>query len=62
MAFQIINKKYLLKNKLEVTYDITKDVTNDRAKQQENSDYDDCDQYEYECVLYQTLTFFTWKK
>jgi hypothetical protein len=63
VAFQIKNKlKGLKKNKLEVAYNIAENVTNYRAKQQENSNYNDSDQYENQSIFYQTLTFFTRKK
>ena len=38
--------------KLQITNDVTEDVTNDWAKQQENSDYHDSDQDQNQRVFY----------
>jgi hypothetical protein len=48
--------------KLEVADDIAEDVANNRAKQQENSDNYNGYQDQNQRVLYQALTFFTWKE
>jgi hypothetical protein len=63
VAFPI--KSYeVLKNEsdLQVANDVAEDVTDNRAKQQENSNYHDGHKYQDQGVLYQTLTFFTRQK
>jgi hypothetical protein len=43
---------------LEGLHNIGEDIADRRAKQGQNYDYDDSDEYENERVLNQTLTFF----
>jgi hypothetical protein len=48
--------------KLHIANNIAEDVTNNRAKQQQNSDNNDSDQNKNKSVFYQTLTFFAGKE
>ena len=48
--------------RLHIADDVAEYVTNNRAKQQENSDNDNGDQHQNKRILYQALTFFTWEE
>jgi len=46
---------------LELAENVAEDVTDCWAEQCQNNDHDDGYQYEDQSILYETLTFFTWK-
>jgi len=46
---------------LELAEDVAEDVTNCWAEQCQNDDHDDGYQYQDQSILYEALTFFTWK-
>ena len=47
---------------LDGTNDVGENVADDGAQQKQDCDNDDGDEHQNQRVLYQTLTFFTWKE
>ena len=53
-----ITRKPLIFSLLEEAEDVGEDVTDGRAEDNQNDDYDDSDEYEDQRVFYETLAFF----
>ena len=53
---------FAMNKMLERINDLRKDVTDDRAENEQDGDHDYRDQNQNQCILDQALSLFTWKE